>query len=75
MDEARSMWDHELANPELFEPAHWLANNVTTDEGRDEYLKQKRVCLIRLTCYVRKLTNPIERRLTLEKHCSIQPQR
>lgn len=37
VDDPRPLWDHPLANPDLFEVAHFLVSKGLSDEDINEY--------------------------------------
>jgi hypothetical protein len=44
--ETRDLSNHPLADPRLFETAHWLGNASISDEYRKEFFLHENVCLI-----------------------------
>lgn len=43
VDDPRPLWDHPLADPDLFEVAHFLVNKGLSDSDINEYLAHKQV--------------------------------
>jgi hypothetical protein len=65
--ETRDLSNHPLADPRLFETAHWLGNASISDEYRKEFFLHENVCLIWRTGWT--CAYPVaESTFALEKH-------